>query len=817
MAAVVPKGFEIVTDDQPVPDSRLPSGGPEGWQVDSPEVVADLSPGDHKIGMTRDGKELYRKILPDGTSFEGYYDDNGGWIGYGEISGDLNPEPLSLEEQEALPSPPEGFFYDETGQLIPEDDQEAAPEDEYNLPRVSTGKAGWRGLQAGALMGFDDELAAGAGALGNKVGQWLGMNDTEIPMSEVYQQILQGERDEKDAAWDQHPYAYGAAYAPGALLSAPFIGGRVAQGETALQSARALSGAGARVGAVGGAGNNEGDLGDLVGNTAEGALGGAILAPVIAPVARTVVDPIVQRGSRLVGNIRERMAGRAPATAADSGLEALASRSTQDPAAMQAVQQEMVRAGVDPRLVDVVNEEGRAVVRNAANKMTPAREDLRQHTEDVYAGMPDRVARQARDNISQTPGTARQLGHDIAEEQRLMGPRFDAVRNEPVALTPEIIRAFSTADARSALRRIGRQMTAEEQQDLNRFISSVNAAQRQIDPRLPPAIREQIERQLFQDSPLTVDIADKFSRVLTKAAEDQPALMRVAQDYANTVRGAARQQYPDYDNALTEMAGRAAVGEAASGTGRFGNNTSEFLGSPSDEYARTIANAGNDPRMVRSQDQAMSSEAEALRMRARDDVVDRATAGSGAQAPAVARQLSRPGIAQADRSRALLGDEGAERLQRGMGAELRRYQNTQYIDPGAGSNTASVAGDEADLAGGLTDAAANAASGGKWAAVRSVSNYLRTAGIRNVDAERLVRDAINPRRTNDAINYLTRRGMERERARSLVRSITANAGGRAGGVLSYDGSPEGPGRARASARSIGAAAGRIDNVQGEDE
>lgn len=99
----------------------------------------------------------------------------------------------------------------------------------------------------------------------------------------------------------------------------------------------------------------------------------------------------------------------------------------------------------------------------------------------------------------------------------------------------------------------------------------------------------------------------------------------------------------------------------------------------------------------------------------------------------------------------------------------------------------------------MGDAALNTASGGKWAAVRAVSQFIRNAGVRGVDAERLVRDAMDPQRTRAAIDFLEQRGIARDRAQSLMRSIAATVGGRAGGAASYDGSPDGgPRRSGAS-------------------
>lgn len=767
MAAVIPKGFEVLPapDEQPVPDNRLP----EAWQ---PEEDDDLE-------YSEDGSLIIAAPMETPEGFEPLPTD----LPYGEG-----------EQGEA--GDPSGLLEDE----------------QVTAPRVGAGEAAWRGLQSNALFGFDDEIAAAGGAAANKVGQWLGMNETEIPISEVYDQLVQQERDRKDAAFDQNQMAYVAGALPGMVISAPFVGGKVAQGATGLRTAGNLAAAGARAGAVSGAGNAE-DLGtDTLGDMAEGAMIGAVAAPLAAPI----VSGIARGGSAIRNAV-------APRNTLNSGLDVLARSAPQDAAAMRTAAREMRSAGVEPRLMDVVDESGRGAIRTAGSRMTPAREELARHADEVYASAQGRVANQARRAISQTPGTARGLGRTIADEQANLGPVFDAVRDQPVAITPEMIQAFSTAEGRSALRAISKWMEPEDAAALNEFTRAVgrsgggdpDAAIRAQFPgdwdALPEGVKASIRTQMgvpadpFAGSPLTVDIVDKFARVLNHRAKEIPALQRVAQRYSDIVRAPARQQYPDYDEALNTFAANARVGEAASGTGRF--EGTDFLTTPSDEFAANLATARTQPQAVPGPEgQPTISEADAIRMRARDDIVDRATSGSGARAMGVARQVSR-GEDQALRNRALLGEEGADALERGMAAEVRRVDNTRYVDPRTGSQTQSR---EQDLGEVVGDAAMNTASGGKWAAVRAVTQFVRAAGIRGVDAERLVRDAMDPRRTREAILFLEQRGLARDRARSLMRSISSTLGGRTGGAATYE-RPEQP----RSGNEILNRSRRIDNEGAE--
>ena len=764
----LPKGFEIV------PDERLPSGPPAA----APEI-----PDGTEIGTSATGKKILRRNIGEDQYVDVVVNDDGSESAYSEIVGDLDAG--DDEEPEAMlpddPGLPEGFEVTEEVVDVPAED---VPE-ERQAPRVGTMGAVGSGFKSGVTFGFDDELQAATGTLGNMIGTMVGANESTASAREIFQQMLKERRDVKDAAFDQHPIAYGAGALPGMVLTAPAVGGRVAQGGSAIRNTLNLAGAGARGGAVSGAGNNEGDLGDLVGNTAEGAAWGGVAAP--------LAQPVVNMLGAGAGAIRNALRPRT--AAADSGLDVLSRQTDLDPAAMRAAADEMQAAGVDPRLVDVVDESGRAVIRSAGSRMTPARQELTEHANTVYTNAQGRIANQAR-RISDRPGTARGALRQIEEEQAAMGPRFDAVRDEPVTLTPELIQAFTTAEGRSVLRTIGRYMGPAERQQLDDFIASVGRANRDPDEAirrqfpgdwdaLPDQVKASIRAQMgVQEepvAPLTVDIADKFARVITKRAQDNPALMRVARQYAETVRGAARQQHPAYDEALEQFAARGRVGDAAGGTGRY--EDTNFLLTPQDEFAANIAPANREAAaLLDDAGNPTLSEADAIAMRARDAVVDAATSGRGARATATARQLSE-GDAQRARNAALLGPEEAARLEAGMAAEARRVDNTRFIDPRTGSQTQSRAQDAGEAG---MDIAANIASGGKWAAVRAATQFIRMAGVRGVDVERLVRDSIDPARTRAAIDFLEQRGMERERARSLMRSISSTLGGRLGGAQSYD-------------------------------
>lgn len=696
----------------------------------------------------------------------------------------------------AAPAIPEGFVLEDAGTVeaggANGEASPAIPEDEglvgtvtyegpnTGIPEVGDAEAAWAGMKSGALRGFDDELAGFSGAVGNKIGGMLGMNKSTAGFWDIYEAIQESAESDKANAFEQNTLAYGLGFAPG-MLFGPSVGA-IANGASRGERLRRVAAIGGAEGAVSGAGNADDGMMNRAGGALEGAAIGAAVAPVAAPLAERAVN--------IGGKMLQRVGGRE--NSLNSGLDVLGRAAPQDAPAMRARADELEAANVPARLVDVMDSSGRGVVRAAAGKMTPARNEVEAVADEVYSNAQDRIADQARRNISSAPRTSREIRRSIEAERAELGPRFDAVRNAPVDLTPELIQVFGTTTGRQALTRVARYMTPAEQGALGKFTSAIRSAST-LDPALPEPVRMQIMSQLMEGNPLTVDIADKFTRIVKKMGTDD-GMARVANDMGNAVRGAARAQHPEYDAALIDFERLSGVADAAAGTGKYAED--DFLRASPDEYARVRSEASADPVTVDSPDGPVTYPAErtVAEVRARDEVVDRATSGRGASAVGVARQLSE-GSAQRQRNRVLLGEDDAGRLERGMAAEVQRVENTRYIDPRQGSKTAGMQEDQAQLNESM-NFVADAATPGFWGPVRAVARWFRNQGIRGVDAERLVRDAVSedPARLRQAIDYLERRGLSRERSRSLVRTITAQMAGRTGGALSGDRVPRKPAR-----------------------
>lgn len=653
-------------------------------------------------------------------------------------------------------------------------------------PETTNGGAALAGLKSGALLGGDDEISG----FGSAVGNFLGRNPTiGDPLAYLlsggdsnakfdpgtgkgfFADLERGRQQSeayKDAAYQDRPGAFAAGFIPGSVASFVLPGGKAVQGSSYGRNALRLTATGAGYGGVSGALNAEPD--NRIGGAATGATVGAVATPVFGGVGT-----LAGRG---IGRLAERTGLSqvldGPNNTLNSGFDALFRRAYQDPARVQAEATRLRAAGVEPRPVDIVDEAGRRVIRGATGKSTPATEEFARAADATYIDAQDRVADVARRTMTNAPETSRQLADRItAERDAFATPAFDAARADPVPVTADVANVLSTTEGQRALVAARGLMLPAERDQVNRVLAAARAAQN-IDQRLPPRVQDQLRQQIFDGAGLTVDVADKFARsLLGRARTANPGLARIASDLGNSIRDAARAASPRYGQALDEYAARSRVGDAAAGTGRF--EGSDFLATPPDQFRGTVGTADRTTPFT-SDGAVIPSERDAIALRARDAVVDRATK-SPAAAIATGKQLA-VGSAQGERSLELLGPRRAGQLRDQAQAEVDRVRNTAFVDPRTGSQTQ---GRQSDLEGELINLIPNAMTGGKSAIVRGVLSFLKGNGLRGIDAERLTRDALNPARTDEVIAYLTQKGAPPNVARQLVRSIIATSPGRVAG------------------------------------
>lgn len=697
-------------------------------------------------------------------------------------------------------------FIDNQGMVISDEDRawvtEQYPQGQRRAVRtppdegtseVGAGEAAWKGLQSGALFGFDDELAGISGAVGNKIGNALGMNDTTAGFWDVYDTVRQRQNDAKDRAWEERPGMFLSGFAPGMLLGPGFLKGSGAGGRATMRDYAAAGGVG---GAISGAGNSEGGLQDR----AQGAAIGGATGYVLGGASKPVVDTLGVLGNRVAERFRPNDNNL------NSGLDALARRTNLDLDEVAGRAAELERLGVEPRLLDVVGEQGRSVISGAAGRATNASDDLARAADDVYVDAQDRIAQQARSRIA--PESENISANQIADATETLrdttiSARMEDIRNEPVPITDEITKILTTREGKAALR--GAQGFMDDPAD-KEAVEGIMGALRNIsklDPRLPPAARAQMQQQLLADANITVDIADKFARAMKGRGKKTPGLERVAESFARSVRDAAKEVSPEYRRALDDYEDAFRTVEAARGTGRFEGSDILKTTDPRQFADRVAQTDDARPRFVDEEGvntQGVSTE-QAFRVRAADDIARAAQEGSGSGALDVARRLAR-GSNQQRRNEALLGPEAAQDLQGAAEGELNRVINTRFIDPRIGSQTARRMAERDQLGDEVVNAAAGASLSWTYTMVRTVGRFLRDMGMKDVDAERLVRDAIDPERTNDALAYLVQRGMPKNKAMSLLRSVrqraaSPRAAGRVGGEVGGTDRPRAPRSIRA--------------------
>lgn len=659
--------------------------------------------------------------------------------------------------------------------------------------KTGAGAAAWAGVKSGALRGFDDEWEAFWGATGNKLGSTLGLNESDASFGEIYDTLREENQQRKDQAWEDNPAMFSIGFLPGALTGPSFARAGGGSG-----GARQAANTGAAEGFISAMGNSEGNI---VERLPDAALGG-----VMGYAAGGALNPVVDFAGGTLARVKERLGFGPAARTADSGLEALARRADPDPVAMQARAAELQDLGFDDvRLLDLLDESGRGVVSAAANKGTSANADLARFADDVYSSAQDRVAGQAERVISDSPVTAAQAA-DATTQLRddTIERAMEPLRDQPVPVTDDIMDILGTREGIAALRGAQGFMTdVGDRAAVDKILSSVRAIQR-LDPKLPPTIRAQIARELMKDANITVDIADKFARAMGGRGAKTPGLERVASNFARTVRDAARGASDDYSRVMDDYADASGVIDAAQGTGRRFEGT-DFLSAPPDRLAGAFGDANAvGPNFIDEAGGAQRglSEAEAMRIRARDEVANRAREGAGQNAMSVARQVSR-GSNQRRRNEALLGPEDADSLQRGMAAEVNRVDATRYVDPRIGSQTyrRMQEAENSAMTDTVVETAASAGFSPVWTLVRATGRFLKNTGMRNVDAERLVRDSIDPARTQDAIAFLVQRGMPKSKAQQTIRMIQQSARdgrlqGRLAGEVAGDEQPRAPGSVR---------------------
>lgn len=600
-----------------------------------------------------------------------------------------------------------------------------------------------RGAADFLSFGFADEAAAAGDAL---VGSMTGKPGS---FSDRYQQNLAGEHAQDESDRKNFPVSRGVGQAAGfagsmgagMVMNAGRLVPRLAPRATGLvrgaESVARNVVAGAGAGAAGGAGSSQ------PGQRLEGAGTGAVVGAV-AGLAAPAVGHAVSGGVRAVG----RALGRGQPSMTRRGAEGLASQMGDqlDPAALRARQAEILaNGGAQPTMTDLMPQSGLGVVRAAASRQTPGREAAVNFARGRRAALPDRLSQQARRTMSPDPRTPDRMRTDIGQRRSAQADvEYGAVRDDRFALPQETVEALRSGHAHEAIK---------------------EAFRRERDPNVRAELARLADAVL--DNPggteITVGMADRITRVLfgkARAAAQSgdndlaAVLTRIGED----IRQPARTAVPGYGDAIDNYAAESRL-QGAAETGE------QFMDRNTDEFVDAVGNMGPEELAV----------ARAAGRRA----IERKSGESLGSAPGVADKLALAPEQQA-RNRALLGNQGAEQLQRGVATERDMYDRAQFVSPNTGSQTQPRGADAAQMAGKGIELAQAVGSGNPVSVVSTVLNWMKSGGLDDRTAQALVELSVDPARTAEAIRLLETRGVGLTEARTIVegvRTALARSGG----------------------------------------
>lgn len=551
---------------------------------------------------------------------------------------------------------------------------------------ISSAGTGLGQSVTGLLGAFGDAQQVG-GLLGSKIGGWLGASEEDQARGRQVTGLLSpqlptsGMLNEKVGLTYQPRTTTGkvaraiGANAPSALVP----GTGAARLANVVVPALSSEGAGLAVEAAGGS---------------EGA---ATAARIAGGLAGGVASSV-------------RLGGRNPARVLPA----------QDPARVRGQIAQYRAAGIEPALVDVVDDSARGTIRAAASRQTPARQMATDFADSRALDLPDRMSTQARDIVSSDPRTPAQIQADLGATRRSNADAaYGAVRGDMLGLAPETVQALRNPRGRAAI---------------------AEAASRETDPNIRAALSRLSGDAL--DNPgqtqITVGMADRISRTLygqaqAAARSGDNDLARIYTQLGDDVRNPARAASPGYGSAVDQYAsdsrliGASEVGESFLRPG----TTDEFVGE--------VGALGPQER-----DLARASARRAI---------ERAAGENVASAPGVARRIATAPEQQA-RNVALLGQQDAQRLQEAMRLEAMRVRNAQDIAPRAGSQTQPRTQDAANAAGAVVRGIR-----GDWVGVGI--DWLRSRGMSDAQAQSLIEAALDPARTDEVVNALGQAQAER--------------------------------------------------------
>jgi hypothetical protein len=618
----------------------------------------------------------------------------------------------------------------------------------------------------------------------DEAAAWTAARLSGVPFSEARQ--VQGELAQRDR--EQYGTARNVGGVTGAVapmaVGVPFLSGaNIARAAVNAPRAERLLRFGARtaqnagLGAAGAgvyaAGAADGGASERVaaGGNALG-LGAALGAgaPAVAPVARFADDLMGNIPSRTVTGATEfamRQGGRAGNALGIPGSQELVERATPNALnpmidrlgerlgpervnALAARAQNRRDLGIDPALIDAMDDGGVGLVRAASSRQGTGRQAVIDFYNARRGDLPAQTARIAREEISADTRPALDIIASQRDVRRANASAIDTFGGDEVPLGEDAILALRSDFVRPYIR------------------AAATRAQGATDPveRAASARLSRIADTVLDDpaaARLTVREAQDISKALNDAADsafragspDGPVLANLAR----TVRQTARDNSEGYRAWLRQYGEDSDLMEAATRGRNFVSVSQDPINVRGTESFVRGANAAGDAEMAIQRAVSREAvEAAASNPRTARNILDAFANDTG-----MARRVEALGI-------------DPERLRNRAQAVMESVDTAYRANPRGGSNSILNAGDVDALAG-VSEAAQNLRSVARdpfFGGLQVIADSYTRRGFNNAEAEQLARLSVDPTRTDELISLLSER-MTRREARREARSVRRRA------------------------------------------
>lgn len=438
-----------------------------------------------------------------------------------------------------------------------------------------------------------DEAAAAATAAG--MNPWR-RPDPNKSFGDDYTSTLRDSEDVANATDALHPTATRVGRVGAFLGSLPLAAeAKFLQGTSKLGTALRFGSFGSAYGGANAYANNSVDD-RWNGVPLSAAIGGGI--GLVTPAAAGFVGTLANRLNQRLGItdfMRRTFTTATPEQSAErAAVDVISTRAPQKPSDMRARVQEFRDTGHEPTLTNAMDESGRGLVSAMARRPGPGRQIAQDAYDARRLSMPERIDRNmaaaveadAGGNPDVVAALKKPVDQTVAglTEKRSadMEAAMTPIRGKTVPVNARTFEILNTADGQRAMSQAMRTVTDKPTLDAMRGLqAAVRSAGRSIDPRMPPAVQQQIMDQLANHSGMTVDIADRLARKFNAMADTAPAdAQRALRSFGRELRDHARQTVPEYDQALQKYAGVSKSIEAVDTGGDFikPNQADDFAG-----------------------------------------------------------------------------------------------------------------------------------------------------------------------------------------------------------------------------------------------